>query len=558
MQGQPTSTATLREQVRDRLKAAVAASLGDHSASVDGPIEIAQPATAEHGDFSTNLALRLAGPLRQPPRKIAEALVASLLHDDDGLFERAEVAGPGFVNIWLKSAVVETAVDQIRAIGRGYGRSTRPDSRRINVEFVSANPTGPLHVGNARGAFVGDVLARVLDAAGHTVTREYYFNDFGGQVKALGASIRALRTGAELPEDGYRGSYVAEMAAAVPADVVGAAEAAPDPDAADWIYGRWSSEVQRAGIERSLSALGIAFDVWKTESSIHEESWTAGGVEKLREAGYVYEEEGATWFRSTAFGDDKDRVIYRANGQPTYFAADIGYVIEKFSRGFDELIYVWGENHHGAVARLINAARALGHDGDAVRVLLYSWVRFVRDGETVSMSKRSGEFVTLDDLMSEVGADAARWFFAARSPSTGIDFDIELARRESNENPVYYVQYAHARIRSLLRRAQADGLNAADSVVGRLADDTISLGLAKELLRLPDVIADAAEAHETQSVTAYATSLATMFHAFYRDRRVVDPADPETSAGRLALVDATRVTLASTLGLLGISAPESM
>jgi arginyl-tRNA synthetase len=549
---------TLRAQVRDRLKSAVAASVGAALAAVDAPIEVVQPATSEHGDFSTNLALKLAGPLRQPPRQIAEALVAALLRDDDGLFERAEVAGPGFVNIWLKSAVVETAVDRIRAIGRGYGRSTRLDARRINVEFVSANPTGPLHVGNARGAFVGDVLSRVLDAAGHTVTREYYFNDFGGQVKALGASIRALRTGAELPEDGYRGAYVAEMAAAVPTDVVAAAEAAADPDAADWMYGRWASEVQRAGIERSLSALGIAFDVWKTESSIHEEGWTARGVEALREAGYVYEQDGATWFRSTAFGDDKDRVIYRANGQPTYFAADIGYVIEKFGRGFDELIYVWGENHHGAVARLVNAARALGRDGDAVRVLLYSWVRFVREGETVSMSKRSGEFVTLDDLMSEVGVDAARWFFAARSPSSGIDFDIELARRESNENPVYYVQYAHARISSILRRAQADGLNAADSVVGRLADDTVSLGLAKELLRLPDVVADAAEAHETQSVTTYATSLATMFHAFYRDRRVVDPADPETSAGRLALVDATRVTLASTLGLLGISAPESM
>ena len=349
------------------------------------------------------------------------------------------------------------------------------------------------------------------------------------------------------------------MAAQVPADVVAAANAAPDADAADWVYGRWASELQRAGIERSLAALGIEFDVVEDRELRPRQglgrsaAWSA-----LRKAGYVYEQDGATWFRSTEFGDDKDRVIYRANGAPTYFAADIGYVIEKFSRGFDELIYVWGENHHGAVARLVNAAKALGHDPDAVRILLYSWVRFVRDGEPVSMSKRSGEFVTLDDLMEEVGVDAARWFFAARSPQTGIDFDIELARKESNENPVYYVQYAHARVSSILRRAAADGLAAADSVAGRLDADEVSLGLAKELQRLPEVVMDAAEARETQSITAFATELATTFHAFYRDRRVVDPDDAATSAVRLALVDATRITLANTLALLGISAPESM
>jgi arginyl-tRNA synthetase len=552
------SSSTLREQVRQRVAEAVAATLADGGISVDQQIELVRPGSPEHGDFSTNIALKLAGALRRPPRQVGDAIAARLAVADDPLIERVEVAGPGFVNFWLRPEVVEAAVDDIRAAGLAYGRAPAATGRRINVEFVSANPTGPLHVGNARGAFVGDVLSRVLEAAGHAVTREYYFNDFGSQVKALGGSIRALRLGAALPEDGYRGAYVVEMAADVPAEVVAAAEAAPDADAADWIYGRWASEIQRAGIERSLAALGIGFDVWKTESSIHDQGWVQRGVEALREAGYVYEQEGATWFRSTDFGDDKDRVIYRANGAPTYFAADIGYIIEKLSRGFDELIYVWGENHHGAVARLVNAGRALGHDADAVRVLLYSWVRFVREGEPVSMSKRSGEFVTLDDLMSEVGVDAARWFFAARSPQSGIDFDIELARRESNENPVFYVQYAHARISSIVRRAAADGLATADSLAGRLRDDPISLQLANELLRLPEVIADAAAARETHAVTAYATELATMFHAFYRDRRVVDPSDPATSANRLALVDATRITLASALALLGISAPESM
>jgi arginyl-tRNA synthetase len=548
--------ATLREQLERRLAGALAAALAqDFSVPA---IEVIRPTSPQHGDFSTNVALKSAGALASPPRKIAEAIVAQLAAADDELVARAEVAGPGFVNVWLKPAPIEAGVDAIRAAGAGYGKVAAAAARRVNVEFVSANPTGPLHVGNARGAFVGDALCRVLEAAGRQVTREYYFNDFGGQVRALGGSVRALRAGEPLPPDGYRGQYVVEMAEAVPSDVVAAAEAAADDEAADWVYGRWASEVQRAGIERSLAALGIAFDVWKTESSIHDLGWTERGVAALREAGYVYEQEGATWFASTAFGDDKDRVIYRANGAPTYFAADIGYVVEKFSRGFDELIYVWGENHHGAVARLVNAARALGHDPATVRVLLYSWVRFVREGEPVSMSKRSGEFVTLDDLMSEVGVDAARWFFAARSPQSGIDFDIELARRQSNENPVYYVQYAHARICSILRKAAEEKLVPADSVGAGLAGDEVSLGLAKELLRLPDVVADAAAARETHSLTAFATELATVFHAFYRDRRVVDPAEPATSAVRLALVEATRITLANALGLLGISAPTSM
>ena len=298
--------------------------------------------------------------------------------------------------------------------------------------------------------------------------------------------------------------------------------------------------------------------MWKSEGSLHTDGWVAQGVEKLRAAGQMYEQDGAQWFNSTAYGDDKDRVVFRSSGEPTYFASDIGYVVEKFSRGFDELIYVWGADHHGTIARLRNAAQAMGYDPDAVIVLLIAWVRFVRDGVEMSMSKRTGEFVTLDELLSEVGADAARWFFASRAPSTGIDFDIELAKKESAENPVYYVQYAHARISSILRKASAEGLTVADSLAGGLADDPIALGLAKELLVLPDIVRDAARERETQAITTFATELATRFHAFYRDRRVVDATDPQTSAHRLALVDAARVTLASALGLLGISAPDSM
>ena len=543
---------TTRDLVTHRLATALESSLGATT-----EIEVVRPSLAEHGDFSTNAALKLAGTLRRPPRDVASALVEAIgAGDGDELLARAEVAGPGFVNLWLAASHVEASVDAIRAPGTDYGRSPTDQPRRINVEFVSANPTGPLTVGNARGAFVGDLLCRVLEAAGHDVTREYYFNDAGTQVEKLGESVRAVRLGQPVPEDGYHGSYVEDLAGDVPVEVW--QQAAADETRAGWIIGDWAQRRIREGIEASLQRLGVRFDVWTSEQAIVDDGWVEQAVDRLRAAGHAYESEGALWFASTAFGDDKDRVIFRSNGEPTYFAKDIGYVTEKFSRSFDELIYVWGADHHGTVARLRNAAQALGFERDSVNVLLIAWVRFVRDGVEVSMSKRSGEFVTLDELLAEVGVDAARWFFASRAPSTGIDFDIELAKKESSENPVYYVQYAHARISSILRKAREEGLSAAASLEGGLAHDDISLGLAKDLLRLPDIVRDSAAERETQAITAYATELATTFHAFYRDRRVVDKSDPQTSAYRLALVDATRVTLAAALGLLGISAPESM
>ncbi len=341
----------------------------------------------------------------------------------------------------------------------------------------------------------------------------------------------------------------------VPDDVWAAANASGADPAAE--IGHWAAGEIRAQIEASLERLGVHFDVWTSEGRLHAEGWVGRAVERLRERGHVYEEDEATWFRSTAFGDDKDRVIYRADGRPTYFAADIGYVTEKFSRGFDHLIYVWGADHHGTVARVRNAAEAMGYDPAAVQVLLYSWVRFVRDGVEVSMSKRAGEFITLDELLAEVGVDAARWFFASRAATTAIDFDIELAKKQSNENPVFYVQYAHARIASILRKAADAGLTPATTVAGTLSTGP-EAALARAIVRLPEVIEDAVADEETHGITAYATELATAFHAFYRDARVVDPDNPERSASRLALARAAQLTLARTLGLLGISAPESM
>jgi arginyl-tRNA synthetase len=314
----------------------------------------------------------------------------------------------------------------------------------------------------------------------------------------------------------------------------------------------------RAGIEASLERLGVHFDVWKSEASLHRDGWVSRGVEALRSEGHIYEEEGATWFRSTSLGDDKDRVVYRSGGEPTYFASDIGYVGEKFSRGFDKLIYIWGADHHGTVARVRNSAEAMGFDRGRVQILLVAWVRFVRDGVEIPMSKRSGEFLTLDELLEELGVDAARWSFASRAASSPIDVDLELARKQSSENPVYYVQYAHARISSILSKAAEAGLEPAADFGGVLDGDDVATRLAREVLRLPEVVEDGAAAEETHGITTYAMELATAFHVYYRDRRVVDPGDPRTSAGRLALVEVTRSTIRNALALLGISAPESM
>jgi arginyl-tRNA synthetase len=562
---EPASAGSLRALSRAAIeracrRAVASGALPDTSGAEPPAVEVERPAHEEHGDLSTNLAMRLARPYRRPPLAIAETIADELRREaaadpEATPISSAEVAPPGFINLRLADHALEGVVAGILAAPEAWGRVAGAKQRGVNVEFVSANPTGPLHIGNARGAFVGDLLCRVLEAGGQTVTREYYFNDSGAQIDNLGASVAAIRRGEPIPEDGYRGAYVHELAAALD-DGTWAAASAPGADTSS-ILGHWAAGRIRDGIEASLARLGVRFDVWKSEAALHDEGWVARAIERLRERGHAYEQDGALWFRSTAFGDDKDRVILRSNGAPTYFAADIGYVTEKFSRGFDHLIYIWGADHHGTVARVRNAAEAMGYDREAVEMKLYSWVRFVRDGVEVSMSKRAGEFITLDELLAEVGVDAARWFFASRAATSGIDFDIELAKRQSNENPVYYVQYAHARIASILRKAAEAGLAPASTVEGALAGAP-EAALSRALARLPEVVEDAAAAEETHGITAFATDLATTFHAFYRDARVVDPAEPERSRARLALAEATRITLANTLGLLGISAPESM
>ena len=509
------------------------------------------------------------------PQAIAAVLVDSLTAAraaaPDGVIESAEVAGPGFVNLRYSDSALASIVDRARREPAAWGRA-RGEGRHVNVEFVSANPTGPLHVGNARGAFVGDLLARVLEAGGQRVTREYYFNDSGAQVRNLGASVLAIRDGRELPPDGYHGDYVVELSAELPEKLASPqAEFADRPTAQEqWEFrvGQWASGRIREGIEASLAALGVRFDVWTTEASLHDDGWVDQALDRLRAGGHLFEQDGALWFRSTAFGDDKDRVLVKSDGSRTYFAADIGYVLEKFSRGFDHLIYIWGADHHGTVARVRNAAEAMGFDKSKVEMLLTGWVHFSEGGQPLSMSKRAGTFITLDDLLAELGVDAARWYFASRGANVNMDVDIEEARRlraaieqgdyeEAGKHPVFYVQYAHARLASILRKAAEVGLAPAPTVAGGLAGAAEGT-LARVVARYPEVIEDAAASQETQSITTYATELASALSAFYRDAKVVDAMSPERSANRLALVDATRITLANALGLLGITAPESM
>jgi len=582
----PLLGTTLRHVVRDAvgraLRRAVAAG---GIAGIDDPaaleallsgIEIEVPANRDHGDYSSNIAMKSSKLLKRAPAQIATAIASELaaeaaerLHGAAGAIgpiASAEVAGPGFLNLRLRPGLLVDLLDTIVERPSAWGQLVALEQPiRVNVEFVSANPTGPLTIGNARGAFVGDLLARVLEAAGVEVTREYYFNDFGEQVRRLGESIIATRDGREVGEDGYKGGYVAELASSIPTEIAARAAAAHaanevDPDRDEVaVIGRWASEQVRRGIEASLAALGVAFDVWRSEGSLYTDGFVDAAIAKLHRGGWLEERDGALWFRSTAFGDDKDRVVRKSSGTYTYFASDIGYVEEKFGRSFDHLIYVWGADHHGTIARVRNAAEAMGYRKDSLEMLLVAWVRFIRDGEELSMSKRAGTFITLDELLAEIGVDSARWYFASRSATTAIDFDIEAAKAQNSENPVYYAQYAHARMRSILRKAASEQLAPAPSLGDVLNDATgPEARLARTIVRLPEVVEDAAAHHETQGVTTYATELATAFSAFYRDAKVVDPSAPDLSAKRLRLVSAAAASLAAALRLLGISAPEEM
>ncbi len=556
-------TTTEFDELRATVLAAAGALAGD-GRTPEG-VRLERPPRAEFGDYSTNAALLLAPGLKQPPREVAGRLGAALQERLDDDLARVEVAGPGFLNLFLADAWHRRALAAILRAGERFGSGVASTPERILVEFVSANPTGPMHVGHARNAAYGDTLGRLLAFAGHTVTREFYVNDAGSQIRKLGESIGALARGQPVPEDGYRGDYVGPLAA----EIEGAAELAPEE------AGHAAVAIMVTRMAASLEVFRVHFDAWKYETELHRgaPSPVERSLSLLAEQGLTYRREKAVWLRSTEFGDDKDRVLVRSSGEHTYFASDIAYHQDKRERGYERQIDVWGADHHGYVPRMKAAFQALGGDPDTLELITMQLVHLVRRGERAQMSKRAGEFVTLDDLVREIGVDAARWFLLSRSHDTTIELDLDLAREQSSENPVYYVQYAHARIASMLAKAGsarveqaladlAQGQAAAGGVAGageEAALHTSEQALIKRLLTFPNEIAEAATRRAPHRLAAYALELAQDFTAFYRDCHVLDVAPSALESQRIALCVAAQRTIACCLReLLGVDAPAQM
>ncbi len=517
-----------------------------------------RPPKPELGDYSTNAAMLLAPIAKASPREVAERLRAQLATDLGDSAERIEVAGPGFLNVFLSDRWHRAATAELLAAGDAIGTPAVSAAQRVLVEFVSANPTGPVTVASGRGAAYGDSLSRILDRAGNEVEREYYINDAGTQTRLFAESIAARMRGSEPPEGGYTGDYVGDLAREL-------AGQGASPDDLDGLE-RLGVAAMRERIEATLREFGVEFDTWSSERALRDAGAVEHALDRLREGGHVYEHDGAVWLRTTDFGDDKDRVLIRKDGEPTYFAPDIAYHLDKLERGFDHLINVLGADHHGYVPRMRAALAALGFDPDRFEAPIMQMVSIVEGGERARMSKRKGDFVTLLELVADIGVDAARFFMVQRSVDTPIDIDLELARSQSQDNPVYYVQYAHARIASILRKAVDEGVAADDQAVVAAAtsEDALSAGgepseraLVRRLLEFPAEVTTAAERRAPHRLCAYATATAADFHHFYRDCRVVG-AEPEVEAARLGLCVATKRTIASTLELLGVTAPERM
>ena len=543
------------EELRTAVESAAAALRnGTPSTSMRPTLE--RPKKQGFGDYSTNAAMLLAPALGAPPREIAERLAGTLSGALGDRVDHVEVAGPGFLNVFLAQDWFVGALEELLAAGDAFGAGAPAGpGERVLVEFVSANPTGPLTAAGGRHAAYGDALARILEFRGDRVEREYYINDHGTQVRKLGESIRARARGEEVPEGGYEGEYVRDLAAELP----GAADADPDE------LGRQGAELMVARIRATLHRYRVDFDTWFSERTLHEAepSPVEQHYEELEREGHVFRSEGAVWLRTSAFGDDKDRVLRRSSGEHTYFAADVAYHEAKRERGFDRLIDVWGADHHGYVARMRAAFAALGGDPDKLELIIMQFVNVIERGERASMSKRRGDFVTLDDLLDEIGVDAARFFLLQRSHDTTVDLDLDLARQQSSDNPVYYVQYAHARIASLRQKAgEARVETALGAVAGGSGPDEAlhpaERALINRLLAFPGEVEEAAARRAPHRLAAYALELAQEFTAFYRDCRVVGAEPEAVESFRLALSAATQRTIARALDLLGVTAPAEM
>ncbi len=556
----------LKERVFQIIAEAVVVLQAEGSLPADMVIqpELERPAQAKHGDFSTNLAMKLAKTARQPPRVIAEALVEKM--KTNGLFETVEIAGPGFVNVSLKADVLLSEAEAIRAGGEQYGASDVGKSVKLLLEFVSANPTGPLNIVSARAAAVGDAVANILQSQGVQVFREYYVNDAGRQARLLGHSMLARQKQKQgqdypVPKDGYEKDYVRDVAYASETAQSEALANASEEDAIE-LNRQFGVKIMQDRHKQSLADYGVLFDNWYSELTLHQSGKVEEAIADLKKHGCVYEKDNALWFESTKFGDDKDRVLKKANGDWAYIAADIAYHRDKFERGYTELVDLWGPDHHGYIARMKAAMQALGHKPKAFQIYIVQQVNLLESGKPVSMSKRGeGKLLEMDDLIQDVGKDVARFFFLLRSTDAHLDFDLDLARKQSEDNPVYYVQYAYARICSILRKAEAEGLaipTAEEMVLKNHQAEKEELTLIRELSAYPEILASCARSLEPHGLAFYLRDLATTFHRFYTVCRVVDKDVLERSRARLALVDASRIVLQNGLGLLGISAPESM
>ncbi len=547
--------AQLADAIRDALAAAVAA--GELAVDVPDEVPLDRPRSREHGDYASPVALKLGKAVGRPPREIAEVLRRHLT-GTPGIAD-VQVAGPGFVNITLETAAAGALVGAIVAAGETYGNGAALAGRHVNLEFVSANPTGPIHIGGARWAAVGDALGRILSTQGATVVREYYFNDAGAQIERFARSLLAAARGLPAPEDGYGGDYIGEIAERV-TTAHPDAPSLPDDEAVA-LYQREGVDLMFDEIKATLHEFRTDFDVYFHEDSLHRSGAVTAVVDRLKNSGHLTLSDGAWWLGSTAYGDDKDRVVIKSDGQPAYIAGDLAYFLDKRSRGFDLCIYMLGADHHGYIARLKAAAAALGDDPDVVEVLIGQMVNLVRDGLPLRMSKRAGTVITLDDLIDALGVDAARFALIRYSVDTTLDLDLDLWTRQTSDNPVFYVQYAHARLASLARNAADLGIELGETYDPALLDTPRESELIALLAAYPGVLATAAELREPHRVSRYLEDLASGYHKFYDAVRVLPMGDEKPTAAtvaRLWLCAATRQVLANGLAVLGVDAPERM
>jgi len=552
------------EQVQTKLKeeikaAVIKAGLAEEAQIPDAVLEL--PKDKAHGDYATNMAMQLARVAKKPPRKIAEELVENF-DKNKASIEKIEIAGPGFINFYMNNSYLTDLIPTILNAGERYGESTVGNGEKVQVEFVSANPTGDLHLGHARGAAVGDSLSNVLAKAGYDVSREYYINDAGNQINNLALSVearyfQALGEEREMPADGYHGVDIIGIGKKLAEEHGDKFAKMSDKERFD-AFRQYGLEYELEKLKKDLEAFRVGFDVWFSETSLYQNGKIEKALEVLKEKGHIYEEDGATWFRSTTFGDDKDRVLIKQDGSFTYLLPDIAYHQDKLQRGFEKLINIWGADHHGYIPRMRAAIQALGYEGETLEVEIIQMVQLYKDGEKMKMSKRTGKAVTMRDLIDEVGLDATRYFFAMRSSDTHMDFDLDLAVSQSNENPVYYAQYAHARICSILRQAEEQGFAVDVNADFSLVAAEKEVDLLKKLGEFPQAVAEAAQKRVPHRVTNYIFDLASAFHSFYNAEKVLDAEQKERTAARLGLIKSVQISLKNALDLIGVSAPEKM